>query len=748
MARYANVIVDISHEKLDKTFQYLIPEHLQEQITVGVQVDIPFGYRTLTGYVVELTDEAEFDVSKLKPLIGIKSGSVSIESQLIALAGWMRKNYGGTMNQALKTVIPIKQKKKAVERKVLRLLLDKEEAVHTLALYEAKRFTAKARLLRELIASGELDYTVVTQKLNVSAATVKNLETNGVLEIQMFREYRNPVSTLESKGYHLTLNEEQQAVADHILSQMAEGVAKTYLLKGVTGSGKTEVYMELIAQTIAQGKQAIVLIPEIALTYQTVMRFYNRFGDRVSIMNSRLSAGERYDQYLRAKNGDIDIMIGPRSALFAPFAKLGLIIIDEEHEISYKSEPIPRYHAREVAIERARMNGASVVLGSATPSVDSYYFAQQGQYELLELTKRVQEKPLPNCEIIDLREELRKGNRSIFSERLQELMEDRLAKRQQIMLFLNRRGVAGFMSCRSCGYVVKCPHCDVSLSQHNNGKMVCHYCGYEEEIPNVCPSCGSKYISGFKAGTQKIEEMVRQRFPQARVLRMDFDTTRTKDSYEQILQAFANQEADILIGTQMIVKGHDFPNVTLMGVLAADMSLHISDFHAAERTFQLLTQAAGRAGRGAVPGDVIIQTYHPEHYALQTAKAQDYERFYEQEILYRQLGAYPPIGNLLVLLCTSEQEKALEVACEKLMARLNMHIQTEDALQRKQIRLFGPADPAIAKVNDMYRKLIYVKTSEYQTLVFLKDKLEWYIRENRDFSQVFLQFDFNPMSGF
>ncbi|MBQ6811615.1 MAG: primosomal protein N', partial [Agathobacter sp.] len=547
---------------------------------------------------------------------------------------------------------------------------------------------------------------------------------------------------------HLTLNAMQQSVADTVTQNMDAGVSKTYLLKGVTGSGKTEVYMELIAHTIEKGKQAIVLIPEIALTYQTVMRFYNRFGNRVSIMNSRLSQGERYDQYLRAKNGDIDIMIGPRSALFAPFENLGLIIIDEEHENSYKSETIPRYHARETAIERARMSGASVVLGSATPSVDSYYHAKNHEYELLELTERVQERPLPECEVIDLREELKNGNRSILSVRLQELMEDRLNKGQQTMLFINRRGVAGFVSCRACGHVVKCPHCDVSLSQHNNGRMVCHYCGYEEAVPSVCPSCGSKYISGFKAGTQKIEELVKQRFPGARVLRMDFDTTRTKDSYEQILQAFANQEADILIGTQMIVKGHDFPNVTLVGVLAADMSLHVSDFHAAERTFQLLTQAAGRAGRGDEPGDVIIQTYNPEHYAVVTAKAQDYESFYEQEIMYRQFGFYPPVWNLLVVMCASEKNDQLDFVSEKLVKRLQMHVDTEDDLKGKKIQLVGPADASIAKINDIYRKVIYIKTKEYQDLVLLKDRLEYYMKDNRDFGQVSVQFDFNPMSGF
>ena len=700
----------------------------------------------MTGYVVELTDEAEFDVSRLKPIKGIKKDSVPIESQLIALAGWIRKNYGGTMNQALKTVIPIKQKTKAIERKNLKLLLNKEEALHTLALFETKHFTAKARLLRELMQEGELDYSIVTQKLHVSAATVKGLEKQNILEVITTKEYRNPVEHLKSKGYHLTLNQKQQEVVDEIKHNMDAGEHKTYLLKGVTGSGKTEVYMELIAHTIASGKQAIVLIPEIALTYQTVMRFYNRFGDKVSIMNSRLSQGERYDQYLRAKNGDIDIMIGPRSALFAPFERLGLIIIDEEHESSYKSETVPRYHARETAIERARMNGASVVLGSATPSVDSYYYASNHVYELLEMSERVQSKPLPNCDVIDLREELKNGNRSILSERLQALMEDRLDKGQQTMLFINRRGVAGFMSCRACGHVVKCPHCEVSLSQHNNGKMVCHYCGYEEPVPTVCPSCGSKYISGFKAGTQKIEEIVKQRFPQARVLRMDFDTTRTKDSYEQILQAFANQEADVLIGTQMIVKGHDFPNVTLVGVLAADMSLHVSDFHAAERTFQLLTQAAGRAGRGQEPGEVVIQTYNPEHYAVLTSKEQNYECFYEQEIMYRQMGFYPPVWNLLLVMCTSPDEKQLELVSEKVKKRLEKEA-TENC-PGERIQIVGPADAMIAKVNDVYRKVIYIKTKDYQNLVQLKNRLEFYMKDNRAFQNVTVQFDFNPMSGF
>ena len=744
MAKYANVIVDISHEKLDKTFQYGIPDDIASEIQVGVQVDIPFGRRTISGYVVEITDIPEYDVSKIKPLIGVKAGSVAMESRLIRLACWIKKNYGSTMNQALKTVIPIKKKTKEIRKRTIHLIADDREARDKLALYEAKHQTARARLLRELITERELDYSVVTAKLNISSAVIKALCDQNIVTVTDEKSYRNPVKHLERRGYDLVLNENQQMLVDEITGDLDKGEHHTYLIKGVTGSGKTEVYMELIAHTISQGRQAIVLIPEIALTYQTVMRFYNRFGDRVSIMNSRLSQGERYDQFERAKAGDIDIMIGPRSALFTSFSNLGLIIIDEEHENSYKSEGVPRYHARETAIEYARMCNASVVLGSATPSIDSYYNAQIGRYKLLELNTRVDDKPLPDCEVIDLRQELKNGNRSILSLRLQELMEDRLEKGQQTMLFINRRGVAGFMSCRACGYVVKCPHCDVSLSQHNNGRMVCHYCGYEEPVPRVCPSCGSKYISGFKAGTQKIEQMVQNRFPRAKILRMDFDTTRTKDSYEKILQAFANNEADILIGTQMIVKGHDFPNVTLVGVLAADMSLHISDFHAAERTFELLTQAVGRAGRGKEPGQAVIQTYDPDNYAIQAAKRQDYEEFYNKEIEYRQMLYYPPVWNLLLIHIQSQNQYSNDRAAEELFKCCDAYIKRLD----QKLQLVGPADAAVAKVNDIYRKVIYIKTREYDTLVDIKDNIEKYVKDNPAYRNVSVQFDFNPTSGF
>ena len=752
---YANVIVDISHEKLDKTFQYSIPDELLCDIRPGVCVDIPFGSRTITGYVIEVTDKPEYDPARTKPLIGIKADSVAVEAKLIALAAWIRRNYGSTMNQALKTVIPVKKQAKEQVSRSIALKIDKVKARAQLALCEAKKQKAKARLFRALIDADEgarLEYSFVTGKLSVSAPTIRAFEQGGFIEVITQTGYRNPVEHMSDDTYDKVLNAAQQSVVDAIEGDIAAGLRNTYLIKGVTGSGKTEVYMELIAHCIQSECQAIVLIPEIALTYQTVMRFFARFGNRVSIINSRLSNGERYDQFERAKNGDIDIMIGPRSALFTPFSNLGLIIIDEEHENSYKSESVPRYHAREVAIEYARMSDAIVVLGSATPSMDSYYKAKTGVYRLLELDKRVDDRPLPKCEVVDLRQELREGNRSILSTRLQELMEERLLNGQQTMLFLNRRGKSAFMSCRACGFVVKCPHCDVSLSEHSGGVMVCHYCGYRQPVPKVCPSCGSKYISGFKAGTQKIEAMVAKRFPQARILRMDYDTTRAKDAYEKILQAFSNHEADILIGTQMIVKGHDFSNVTLVGVLAADMSLHVNDFHAAERTFALLTQAAGRAGRGRLPGNVVIQTYDPDHYAIRTAKEQDYEAFYDKEIEYRRLMNYPPVWNMLLVHVTSPDESVCGSMAQRvydIAAQMISHMdENHSPDDRHQIQLIGPADATIAKVNDIYRKVIYMKTSDYAALISIKDGIEQAVKADTAMKNANISFDFNPMSGF
>lgn len=609
---------------------------------------------------------------------------------------------------------------------------------------QRKHQTARARLMEALLKQSPLPYETVTQKLNITASVIRAMQERELIRVEHIRNWRNPLDQMKKQGNIVSLNLTQRRVADEILAGWQRDDERPCLIHGVTGSGKTEVYMEIIEQVVKSGKQAIVLIPEIALTFQTVLRFYNHFGDRVSILNSRMSAGERSDQFERAKSGLLDVMIGPRSALFTPFPNLGVIIIDEEHEAAYKSETVPRYHARETAIARAQMCGARVVLGSATPSVESYDRAKQGQYRLFEMKERVSARPLPSVYTVDLREELRNGNRSIFSDKLRELIMDRLEKKEQIMLFINRRGVAGFVSCRSCGEVIKCPHCDVSLNLHNNGKLVCHYCGYEQPMVKECPSCGSPYIGGFKAGTQKIEEMVKRQFPTARVLRMDLDTTRKKGGYEEILSAFANGEADILIGTQMIVKGHDFPNVTLVGVLAADLSLHISDYRAAERTFQLLTQAAGRAGRGHRQGEVVIQTYQPEHYSVVTAAEQDYEAFFEQEIFLREMMHYPPKWHMLVIHAAGAQEMLVKQAQDVLKYKML----TQSDNEKSSLQVIGPADAAVSKVNDIYRKMLYAKAADYQKLVSIKNMLEEYIRIDPAFRNVNIQFDFDPMNGF
>lgn len=746
---YANIIVDISHEQLDKTFQYRIPEELEEVLQVGMQVNVPFGKgnRMLTGYIIEITEVPEFDVTKIKSVVGVVDGKVKAEGRLIQLAAWIRRNYGSTMNQALKTVIPIKESMKQKEKKAVKLTIPIEEAQTYLAEFERKHNSARVRLMKALMEDEIIEYSLVTGKLNVTAQTVKAFENMGIIAISTEEYYRNPIKIHPQKEVRNVLNDSQQYITNAIKEDLDANRQETYLIHGVTGSGKTEVYMELIEHVIGQGKQVIMLIPEIALTYQTVVRFYRRFGDRVSIMNSRLSKGERYDQFMRAQKGDLDIMIGPRSALFTPFEQIGLIVIDEEHEGAYKSETSPKYHARETAIRIAQMHGASVVLGSATPSLEAYYQALTGKYKLFKLNERATENKLPSVYVVDLREELKEGNRSMFSTKLQELMTDRLEKKQQIMLFLNKRGYAGFISCRACGHVMKCPHCDISLTAHNNGKLVCHYCGYEQPNVKVCPECGSKYISGFRAGTQQVEEAVKKLYPEAKVLRMDMDTTAKKDGHEKILSAFHNHEADILVGTQMIVKGHDFPNVTLVGIIAADMSLYASDYRAAERTFQLLTQAAGRAGRGEEAGEVVIQTYTPEHYSIITAQSQNYDEFYEQEILYRTLLNYPPVNHMLMVKLSSKEEKALEKAVSLLDLENKLRPQsTEQASSQENIQIIGPVNAALYKANDIYNKVIYIKAESYEILTEYKDAIEAFTKDNLDFKKISIQFDFNPLN--
>lgn len=664
--KYADIIIDISHEAIDRTFQYIIPKELEDSIEIGMQVSVPFGQgnRTRKGYVINITDSPGFDVEKMKSISGIPTKGLMIEGRLIKLAAWIRKNYGSTMFDALKTVMPVKER--------------------------------------------------------VGKSTPR-------VEENEFEITKPPVTEL---------NPSQQALVDDFVSHRKEGRPLTYLLHGVTGSGKTEVYISCIKEVIKEGKQAIVLIPEIGLTYQNLARFKQHFGDRVAIINSRQSKGEKYREFMRAKEHEVDVVIGPRSALFSPCDNLGLIIIDEEHDGAYKSDQTPKYHAREVAIERGKLENASVILGSATPTIESYMMAKLGKYVLWELPYRPYGMELSEVSVVDMRDELRLGNRSIISKKLYDLISERLERKEQVMLFLNRRGFNTFVSCRECGEVIKCPRCDVSLSLHNNGFMECHYCGHIERVAKECPSCKSKLIGGFGTGTEKVEEEIKRLFPSAKTLRMDRDTTSKKGSASFILSEFLERKADILIGTQMIVKGHDFENVTLVGVILADLSLFDGDFRSGEKTFDLLTQAAGRAGRGDKKGHVLIQTYQPEHYAIKAASAQDYEGFFETELTYRRLLKYPPVYNMMVVLVTGLVYDEVDRASNELCKEIEQLVR-----ENKNIRVIGPSDAAISKIKEIYRRVIYIKAKDLQEIEPIRNLIDNYDREN-----IKIAVDVNPVN--
>ena len=560
--RYADVVVDISHEKLDRSFQYRVPEELSEKIRAGSRVWIPFGNgnRLIDGYVIGLGSRPKCEPGKLKEIRGLVEGGMTVETKLITLAAWMRETYGSTMIQALKTVLPVKEKKRLKTVRRICLNTDPSAAEKQLQEFRRRHCRARERLLERLLECRELDSREVSGELKITASTLRDLQQQGLIRIEEQLPEEPPAPDIRMEPPK-PLTESQSRVFRGILREWEER-DRPSLLYGITGSGKTRIYLELIREVQNSGKQAIVLIPEIALTWQTVRSFYRCFGNKVAVLHSRMTPAQRYGQLERVRRQEAEIVVGPRSALFTPFSRLGLIIVDEEHENSYKSEGTPRYHARETAVERGRLEGAHVVLGSATPSVDAYYACETGEYALFSLKERYGEAVLPQVCAVDMREELKAGNRSIFSRKLQEALEQRLRAGEQSMLFLNRRGYAGFITCRSCGHVIQCPHCDVSLTYHSSGKLICHYCGYSTDQVSRCPSCGSPYIGGFRAGTQQIEQTVKKLFPEARTLRMDADTTREKKGYEKILKAFSSGEADILIGTQMIVKGHDLPVIT------------------------------------------------------------------------------------------------------------------------------------------------------------------------------------------
>lgn len=744
---FADIIVDISHEKLDRPFQYIIPESLEDKILIGSAVKIPFGKgnRIIPGYVIGITEIPSWEVDKMKEILSVEEKKITLESELIQIAWFIRETCGATMNQALKTVIPVKSKTKEIEKAEISLAQDyqtPEKWQELLEHYQKKHAAVRIRLVEALMKQTVLNQEYVKNVLKISSSVLKEMEKGNIITVKRTRTYRNPLTFLDDyrtdtdKDVDVSLNEGQKQIVESICSDSS----MVHLIHGITGSGKTRIYMELIRRTLLEGKQAIIMIPEISLTYQTVKRFFDVFGERVSIIHSRLSPGERYDQLERARHGDIDIMIGPRSAVFTPFSNIGVIIIDEEHESSYKSETIPKYHARETAIFRAGLHHARVILGSATPSVESYYKALHGEYRLHTLSFRAS-GAVAQVSVADLRAELEAGNKSIFSRRLASLIEDRLAKKEQIMLFLNRRGYAGFVNCRKCGEVLQCPHCDISLTYHNGERLTCHYCGYTTRMPQLCPSCHSRYIAPFGTGTEKVEALVHKQFPSARVLRMDADTTAAKGSHERILSQFAAHQADILIGTQMIVKGHDFPLVTLVGIIAADLSLYAQDYRASERTFQLLTQAIGRAGRKSDHGEAVIQTYHPENYSIVAASRQDYKEFYNQEILYRTISGYPPVMQMMAILITSDQIEDGRAAGEWLKTELE-HMQEADC------HVIGPVDAGIFKLKDRYRTVLYLKHSDIHALTGIKNRLELKLKTCKTAEHTDIYFDLNPMTGY
>ena len=603
--------------------------------------------------------------------------------------------------------------------------------------------------------------TMITALKTVMPVKEKVGERKAKIDIREHIPEFRPIEKLEMR---------QQEVVDTFVRDLDDlGSPITYMLHGVTGSGKTEVYIKMAEEVINRGQDVIVLVPEIALTYQTVARFSSYFQDSISILNSQLSKGEKYREFMKAREGRTHIMIGPRSALFAPFQNLGLIIIDEEHDTAYKSEKTPKYHAREVAIERARLEGAKVVLGSATPSIGSYYKAKQGEYKLLEMTERVNGAVLPEVELVDLRAELKQGNRNILSRALYSRMREAFDKGEQAMVFLNRRGYNSFVSCRSCGEVIKCPNCDVSLSLHGRAKLMCHYCGHVEYMPDNCPSCHSNLIGGCGAGTEMLEEAIQKFFPDIKTLRMDGDTTAQKGSHGEIIKKFREGQADCLIGTQMIVKGHDFPKVTVVGNILADIGLFDADFESAERTFDLMVQAAGRAGRGNLKGHVVIQTYQPEHYALETAATQDYKAFYEYEMSYRKLLRYPPVSELLMIMVSSENEgyaiafsqniangvrdylKELEKSIAAGMDSVPPMKLGADASEVPAIfDLIGPAEASIYRIKNIYRRVIYIKADNVSILERAMEKSDSIVNEMLEVrgipsSVIEVQYDLNPM---
>ncbi len=630
--------------------------------------------------------------------------------------------------------------------KIIRITEDKN------ALGEIEKLKRNAikqkQILNYLVENGAAKWSELRKNFGVSMGLIDSLKSKGFIDIEVIEKKRDPFGQsgiLRERLFELT--GEQKQVIQEVIPFMIHPQYQPFLIHGITSSGKTEVYMQLIAKVLQQSREAIVLVPEIALTPQMIERFRSRFGNQIAVLHSKLSMGERYDEWNRIKRGEVKIAIGARSAVFAPFDNLGIIIVDEEHEHTYKSEQSPKYHAVEVAEFRCRQHDAVLILGSATPSLESYYKTESGMYKRLVMESRYNNNRLPNIHIIDMRVELQNGNKSVFSESLHREIKKNLETGEQTILFLNRRGYSTFISCRSCGYVAKCPHCEISLTYHkNNHFLSCHYCGYKQDPPQICPKCSSKYIKYFGTGTEKIEKMTGELFPNARISRLDLDTTSRKGSMEKIFREIKEGQVDIIIGTQMITKGLDFPNVTLVGVIAADMNLNLPEFRAAERTFQLITQVAGRAGRGDRLGRVIVQTYEPGHFAIEASQNHDFVSFYRQEISMRESFSYPPFSRLINIMITGEKEAdVIKIANEY---GIQLKYALRDVALSEQEMIFGPSPAALARINQKYRWQIIIKSKvvDQKALRGIINTIRKDILQNNDINDVNISVDINPFN--
>jgi len=730
---YAEVIINSEALEIDRPFTYKVPEEFNNEIKIGQIVKVPFGKgnKTSEGFILNLKNDDNIKF-KTKNIAAILVKDPVIDEDDINLIEFLREKTLCKYIDAFRLLIPVGIMKGAKAKKKKVIVLKNED------LSNIKNPDGYKKIVEFFKTnSGKYTKSELINEHSISQYKLNKLIENEVLSIEeesVFR-YNDRVYNKDSAK---TLTIEQE----NIIREYINSDDKMFLLKGVTGSGKTEVYMKLVERVLLEGKSAIILVPEIALTPQMIERFKGRFGVNVALFHSKLSDGERFDEWFRVKEGKSKVIVGARSAIFLPAKNLGLIIIDEEHENTYKSEQNPKYQTKEVAEYLSELKGCKVILGSATPSIETYYRALTREMKLLELNSRVDNKAMPPMKVIDMRNELKGGNKSLFSRELFIAIQERLKRKEQIILFLNRRGFSTFVSCRSCGYVFKCDECDISMTYHKNGLLICHYCGKTKREPRECPKCHSKYVKFFGAGTQRVEEEVKKYFNNAGILRMDVDTTRDKHSYERIYNTFKNGEADILIGTQMVSKGLDFKNVTLVGILAADMSINIPDYRAAERTFQIITQVAGRAGRGDKQGEVLIQTYTPQHYSLQYAVNYDYEGFYEKEFTVRAMMKYPPFGKLLLINGTSKKEDLLK----NFMHKITMMIKplVENCLD---IEILGPIPCMISKVKENYRWQIVIK-GEFDSY-FSKNIKEILYDENKNvYNDIRISMDINPNNLF